>query len=227
MLFFEQSRSVRVGPCFIAREVWQIFGVLGTMAEATAAAAAAAPTSSGDDLGGTHCFQKGVWLTKGRGERVDKFHKWAEDHIKNEVERLDKEEHESLVKLNGQRLQVRTELRGLKKERRLIQHQRQNSSSSSIADGTTDAATSPTSPSPPLHKSSSTGSLASHSSGYSSLSSATSGGRRVEGDKGEEGSVTRGGLAQKNRTGRDVSVKKVKVSARALSKLKNKMEVYS
>lgn len=191
----------------------------------------AATSPVGDGRGGSLVFQNGVWLTKGRTDRVDKYQKWAETQVKCEVERLDKEEHESLVKLNGQCLEVRTELRGLKKERRQIQHRRQRSSDS--AQDTADASTSPTSTVTALHKSHSSGSLTSYSSGYSSLGSATSGGRRsrgVEVDKGGEGSGARRkspGLPT-NRNTRDLSATRVKAmhSARALSKLKNKLEVY-
>ncbi|XP_076466815.1 uncharacterized protein LOC143298037 [Babylonia areolata] len=146
-----------------------------------------APVSPGDTRGGTHFFHNGVWLTKGRVDRVDKYHKWAEEQARSEVERLDKEEHYSLVKLNGQCLEVRTELRGLKNERRLIHHRhRRHCSADSILDSGSAAAaaadvtatgtvtaTSSVAVTKELCKSPSTGSLTSYSSSgyYSSLSS--------------------------------------------------------
>ncbi|XP_076445666.1 uncharacterized protein LOC143283345 [Babylonia areolata] len=75
-------------------------------------------------------YQNGVWLTRTGGARSEKYQKWTEERQKSKVERLDKQKHSHLVKLNAECLQVRTELRGLQQDRRQVLAQRDRLGSS-------------------------------------------------------------------------------------------------
>lgn len=65
-------------------------------------------------------FQNGVWLSKSGGTRAEKFQKWSDDKTKSQVRRLDLEEHSSMVKISGDCLDIRKELRSLQNTRRQL-----------------------------------------------------------------------------------------------------------
>ena len=152
-----------------------------------------------------------------------------------QVQQLDRQKHSSLVKLNGECLQVRNELRGLQHERHQFNRSRQGSAVS--ADGAADFASSislsstssaATGGNKGLRKSTSFGSLASSSSGYSSLSSSSSVGKRSSGAEmdgvGGRGKGPGPGLKGLNPNTTALKLKNLH-SARALSKLNNDMDI--
>ena len=153
-----------------------------------------------------------------------------------QVQQLDRQKHSSLVKLNGECLQVRNELRGLKNERHQLSRRQGSSMSADGAESLPHNSLSSTSSSATgtkgVRKSPSIGSLASLSSGYSSLSSSSSVGRRSSGAD-TEGVGSRGkgpglGLGPVLKGwNADVTALRLKNfhSARALSKLNNDMDI--
>ncbi|KAL8620992.1 hypothetical protein ACOMHN_035928 [Nucella lapillus] len=190
-------------------------------------------------------YLNGVWLSKAGGARSEKYHRWTDERTKYKMENLDRQKHSSMVKLNCEQLQVRTELRGLQHDRRQLNRGRKGSTEGS------ESLQRPTSVSPSstdasrrrLQKGSSTGSLASASStGYPSLSSASSpstfsssssssafrrSGSSVEGGWGGKVMSVRGKAVEPKRLDPEATANKLRNlhSSRALSKLKNNMDI--
>ncbi|PVD27880.1 hypothetical protein C0Q70_10455 [Pomacea canaliculata] len=70
------------------------------------------------ESGHGYYFQNGIWLNRGETSRSDRYQKWTDDKMNSKVAQLDKQRHVSLVRLNSECLQMRSQLRGLQDERR-------------------------------------------------------------------------------------------------------------